>query len=45
LIDEMSDKDITALIKHFSQIYADLKYASKPELLFEVAIIDWCENK
>lgn len=36
--------EINGLIKLFSQVYADLKFASRPELPLETAIVEWNEK-
>lgn len=33
--------EINSLIKLFSQVYADLKFASRPELPLETAVVEW----
>src|SRR3989338_562932 len=32
-------------IRMFSRVYTDLKFASRPELPLETAVVEWCEGK
>ena len=45
LQDMFANQEINQLIKLFSQVYADLKYASRPELPLETAVVEWCQGK
>jgi|SRR3989344_952214 len=44
LINIFTNSEINKLIKLFSQIYADLKFASRPELPLETAVVEWCNR-
>lgn len=43
-LDLFTKKEIYSLVQVFSKVYIDLKYAGKPELLLEVAVVEWCEK-
>jgi DNA polymerase III gamma/tau subunit len=36
---------ILGLIKLFSKVYTEIRYANRPELPLEVAIVEWCNGK
>lgn len=40
-----SESDILKLIKLFSKVYTDLRSSSSPEVLIEVALVEWSEGK
>lgn len=39
-----SKSEINKLIRLFSQVYTDLKFASRPELPLEAAVVEWCNG-
>lgn len=45
LKDKFDKKDLNQLIKILAKVYLDLKFSASPELIFEVAVVEWCEGK
>lgn len=45
VIDKFSKNDLIELIKLFSGVYRELKFASRPELPLEIAVVEWNDRK
>ncbi|KKS97603.1 MAG: polymerase III subunit gamma and tau, DNA polymerase III subunit gamma/tau protein [Candidatus Gottesmanbacteria bacterium GW2011_GWA2_43_14] len=39
-----TSKEISELIRHFSDVYQELRFISRPELPLETAVVAWCEK-